>query len=80
MAVAEAHRAMSTAVLGAERLGKQLAVVFNYRYISSFRYVKHVIDKGVIARRDHVRILGGHDGLFRAVEIADAVRRLRACS
>ena len=52
----------------AERSGKQLAVGFNYRYLPSFRYVKDVIDKGVIGRIDHVRILGGHDGLanFRA--------------
>ena len=52
----------------AERSGRQLAVGFNFRYYPSFRYVKDVVDSGLLGRLDHLRIFGGHNGLanFRA--------------
>ena len=51
-----------------ERSSGQLAVGFNFRYYPSFRYVKEVVDSGILGRLDHLRIFGGHDGLanFRA--------------
>jgi predicted dehydrogenase len=48
--------------------GRKLAVGFNHRYYPSVKYLKRVIDEGVIGPLDHLRVFGGHEGLgqFRA--------------
>lgn len=52
----------------ARAAGRVLAVGFNLRYYPSFKYVRDVVDRGVIGEVDHIRLFGGHDGLanFRA--------------
>jgi len=52
----------------AARQGRQLAVGFNHRYLPAMKYLKQVIDDGIIGHVDHLRVFGGHDGLrnFRA--------------
>lgn len=58
-------RSMTSAAVAA---GRVLAVGFNLRYFPSFRFMRQVIDDGVVGEVDHVRLFGGHDGLanFRA--------------
>ncbi len=52
----------------AARAGRVLAVGFNHRYYPCFRYLKQVVEEGVLGPVDHVRAFGGHEGMsqFRA--------------
>lgn len=58
-------RRMVEAAVAANRV---LAVGFNLRYYPAIKYVREVVDGGVIGEVDHVRLFGAHDGLanFRA--------------
>jgi predicted dehydrogenase len=69
------EKPMSNTVDGGRRIvdaavkaGRVLAVGFNLRYFPAIKYLRDIIDRGVIGDIDHVRVFGGHDGLhtFRA--------------
>jgi predicted dehydrogenase len=50
-------------VAAAAREGCALAVGFHHRYFASFRSLKQIIDDHCLGRLDHLRVLGGHEGL-----------------
>ncbi|MBI1250636.1 MAG: hypothetical protein GC189_04105 [Alphaproteobacteria bacterium] len=64
------EKPLSNSVDGARRIvdaalqhQRKLAVGFNFRFYPCMKFVRKAVDAGRIGTLDHVRILGGHDGL-----------------
>jgi predicted dehydrogenase len=52
-------------VAAAKKAGRVLALGFNLRYYPMVKFARQVVDDGLIGNITHIRVLGGHDGIYK---------------
>jgi predicted dehydrogenase len=52
-------------VAAAKKAGRVLALGFNLRYYPMVTFARQAVDDGLIGNVTHIRVLGGHDGIYK---------------
>jgi len=52
-------------VEAAKKAGRVLALGFNLRYYPMVQFARQAVDDGLVGNVTHIRVLGGHDGIYK---------------